>query len=101
MTHTVNQSWAPNYLIQSYFDQPEAWITAKGESLNVEDMDREHALNSILMVERVRTQIEPFLKCHVWETPLYAALKARVLGSDPSIPEGGGERRIVGEWERV
>lgn len=85
----TNTSWAPHYLIRWLFEQDTIWITAKGEKRCVQTMDRDHALNTILMLERVRTQIEPFLKDqHIWETPLYAALKQRVLPSDPSAPEG-------------
>lgn len=80
--------WRPNYLVWWLFDQDRIWITAAGEEKLIAQMDSEHAFNAVLMLERVRFDIEPLLRggIAVSATPLYAALKARA--QHPQRPEG-------------
>lgn len=75
----MNRGWAPSYLVRSYFDQSTTWVTADGRRLWIPHMEFDHALNALLMLERVADDVEEHLRDErVQDTPLYAGLKARV-----------------------
>lgn len=78
----MNESWAPNYLGKWLFQQSKLWITAAGEAKQIRTMDREHALNTLLMLERVQSDLRderalPY-GVKLQDTPLYKALHKRV-----------------------
>lgn len=91
-------SWAPHYLIRWLFNQDSIWITAEGEKKCVQAMDRDHALNTVLFLERVGSQIEGFLGKRVFATPLYAALKERARTAEPPSgppPPPGARFKVI------
>lgn len=87
--HTTRE-FGDSYLLKWLFNQDEIWITAAGEEKCVEEMDLDHALNTLLMMERVVEDF-PFPRDELQDKPLYKALYARVkdalTGLDVGTPE--------------
>lgn len=86
----MNRSWAPGYLGKWLFAQNRLWITAAGEAVTIRTMDRTHALNTLLMLERVEGDLrsEGALRMgqELQDTPLYAALYKRVAAREAGVP---------------
>lgn len=89
-TMPTNRSFGGDYLLKWLFNQDEVWITAAGEEKRVEEMDLDHALNTLLMMERVVEDF-PFPRDELQDKPLYKALYGRVkdalTGLDVGPPE--------------
>lgn len=92
MTPPINRSWAPAYLVKWFFDQSEFWVTAKGDKVLISKMGDGHAVNTLLMLERVADDIEPLLttmgesglpktQIHIQDTALYEALYRKVMAA--------------------
>lgn len=95
----MNRGWAPGYLARWLFSQGEVWITADGRPVEIDAMEWEHALNTLLMIERVAGSIEPEIGGgYVQDTPLYAALRRRVEADEPTALDNPAilpfERRV-------
>jgi hypothetical protein len=90
---TINRSWAPDYLARYYFDQDEAWITAAGVSHRVDEMELDHCLNALLMLERVADDL-PFPADTLQDKALYKALYKRVLDALPAPATPHQFRRV-------
>jgi hypothetical protein len=72
------------HLTKALFEQDRIWVTSAAKVVKIESMDKEHALNTLLMLERF-DDLPDIVALH--ESPLYLALKAHVLLSDPIDPE--------------
>lgn len=91
MTFPINRAWDPNYLVQWYFGQSEFWITAAGDKVLISKMGDGHAVNTLLMLERVAADIEKLLGTRgrlgggvpvtLQETELYQALHKKVMAA--------------------
>ena len=77
----MNRDWAPDYLVRWLFEQDDVWITASRRLVFVASMEREHLLNTLLMLERVANSIEVHLPVatRVQDTVLYNTMRRRVL----------------------
>lgn len=103
-------SWSPSYLVKAFYDQGLTWISANGTHHAIATMEHRHALNTLLMLERVEGDIRKHggfkpSGC-IQDTPLYKALKMRVENGDAEstgnavqIPPGeyDGIARLDGE----
>lgn len=76
----VQRGWAPDYLVRAIFDQDQFWITAAGEWKIVAAMAPDHALNTLLFLERVDHDL-PIPAESLQHTALYKALYQRVKES--------------------
>lgn len=76
----VQRAWAPDYLVRAIFDQDRFWITAAGEWKVVAAMAPDHALNTLLFLERVDHDL-PIPAESLQHTALYKALYQRVKES--------------------
>ncbi len=63
-----------SHLARALFDQDKVWVTAQSEVLKVAEMDLSHALNTLLMIERM----DDLPIKDVQNTKLYEALYQRV-----------------------
>lgn len=85
---TIN--FGGDYLLKWLFSQNEVWITATGESKRVDEMDLDHCLNTLLMMERVADDL-PFESDALQEKALYKALYARVKNALTGLDVGPTE----------
>lgn len=102
----MNFDWAPSYLVRWLFDQGNVWIKADGTPVSLVAMDYDHALNTLLMIERVSRDIDEHLRGQrVQDTVLYAALRERVVGGeDGEVANArilGTERRLTEPWANL
>lgn len=86
MTYT---KWGnAGHLTTALFNQDRIWVTAKSEVKKIEDMTPRHVFNTLLMLERMEDL--PYRNEDLHATPLYGALRDRVLEFLPEDPEPAG-----------
>jgi hypothetical protein len=91
----MNTAWSPNYLAKWLFAQKRVWIAADGREIEIASMDAEHALNTLLMIERVNDDIckaTGLTRERLLQTKLYGALRDRVAEThapkaEPIVPD--------------
>lgn len=85
MTLPVHRDWSADYIIKWYFGQSAFWINRHGDKVLISKMGDGHAINTLLMLERVAGDIEPLINssryAHIQETELYQALYKKVMAA--------------------